>query len=67
MADEACTSYADAIMNAESGHRVLLTAFNVTPKTTWQIDPFGHSTFFASVLSSPSAGYNAVFFMRADW
>jgi len=39
MADEACTSFADAINNAEGGHRMLKDAFNATPRTTWQIDP----------------------------
>ena len=37
-----------------------------TPPLT-AVDPFGHSAFQASVLSGPSAGFNSVFFMRADW
>ena len=67
MHDEACPTFADMIDNTALGHRELMSAFGVAPRTTWQIDPFGHSTFQASVMSSPLAGYNAVFFMRADW
>ena len=32
-----------------------------------RIDPFGHSAFQGSVMSSPVSGFNALFFMRADW
>lgn len=67
MHDEANPSFADMIDNTAVGHRALMAEFGVAPRTTWQIDPFGHSTFQASVLSSPLAGFNAVFFMRADW
>ena len=65
--DEACTSHADVINNAEGGQRFLRENFNVTPTTTWMIDPFGHSSFFGAVMDSPLAGVDAVFFMRADW
>ena len=67
MHDEACTSFVDQIDNTAAGHRYVLDEFNVTIKTQWQIDPFGHGVFQASQMSSPSAGYDAVFFMRADW
>lgn len=30
-------------------------------------DPFGHSSFSSSFLSSPTAGFNAVYFARADF
>jgi alpha-mannosidase len=67
MHDEACGSFADMIDNTALGHRFLKSEFNVTPRATWQIDPFGHGIFQGSVLSSPAAGFNSVFFMRADW
>ncbi len=41
MHDEACPMFADMIDNTAVGHRLLLREFNVTPRTTWQIDPFG--------------------------
>ena len=95
------------------GHRLILQQFNVTPRTTWQIDvcwrrpmpplhcpcprprprprpsrlysftaltpsstllldpppsqPFGHSTFQASMMSAPIAGFNGVHVARDDW
>lgn len=33
------------------------------PNITWQIDPFGHSSF-QGLLSTPAAGYGAVFWAR---
>ncbi len=41
--------------------------FDVAPQATWQIDPFGHSGFQASMMSSPLSGFNSVFFARADY
>jgi len=67
MHDEASPSFVDMIDQTTLGHRYLLQQFNVTPKTTWQIDPFGHSSNAASLLSSPMAGFNGVHFMRADY
>ena len=67
MHDEANPDFGSMIMQTTLGHRFLLQEFNVTPKTQWQIDPFGHSTFQASFMSSPISGYNALFFMRDDY
>ena len=67
MHDEANPSFLDMLDQTTLGHRLLKQQFNITPKAQWQIDPFGHSAFQASVLSGPSAGYNSLFFMRADW
>ena len=66
MHDEANPLFVDMIENTALGHRFLLNNFNATPRTTWQVDPFGHSTAQAS-LFGPAAGFNALFFMRADW
>ena len=67
MHDEAAPGYADMIDQTTLGHRLILQQFNVTPKTTWQIDPFGHSTFQASMMSAPIAGFNGVHVARDDW
>jgi alpha-mannosidase len=67
MHDEAAPAYADMIDQTTLGHRLILQQFNVTPKTTWQIDPFGHSTFQASMMSAPIAGFNGVHVARDDW
>jgi hypothetical protein len=37
----------------------------VAPKVTWQIDPFGHSSTQAALLSA-SAGFEGLFFARLD-
>ena len=67
MHDEANPGFADMIDQTTLGHRLLKQQFGVAPRTTWQIDPFGHSAFQGSVMSSPVSGFNALFFMRADW
>lgn len=48
------------------GHRFLTQEFGVSPKATWQIDPFGHSAFQASMMSGPISGYSSVFWARSD-
>jgi len=67
MHDEASPSYIDMIDQTTLGHRLIMEQFGVAPKATWQIDPFGHSGFQASMLSSPLAGFNSVFFARSDY
>ena len=32
-----------------------------------QIDPWGHTAFQATYMSSPLAGFNAVYYGRIDW
>jgi alpha-mannosidase len=67
MHDEANPSFVDMLDQTSVGHRFLLETFNVTPKTTWQIDPFGHSGFQGSVLSTAQAGFQAVHWARDDF
>jgi alpha-mannosidase len=67
MHDEAAPGFADMIDQTTLGHRLILQQFNVTPKVTWQIDPFGHSTFQASMMSAPIAGFSGVHVARDDW
>lgn len=67
---EASPSFVDMIDQTSLGHRLLLSQFGPVhgvPRTTWQIDPFGHSAFQGSMMSAPLAGYSAVYFARADW
>jgi hypothetical protein len=47
-------------------HRFLNKTFGVTPRVAWQIDPFGHSSTQAALMSA-AAGYEALFFGRADY
>ena len=58
MHDEACPSFVDMLDNTHLGQRLIFDSFGVVPKTTWQIDPFGHSGFQGSMLSSPLSGVN---------
>jgi hypothetical protein len=46
--------------------RFLNSTFGFAPKVAWQIDPFGHSATQAALLSA-AAGYEALFFGRADY
>jgi len=43
MHDESAPSFVDMIDNTALGARLIFDAFGVSPRTTWQIDPFGHS------------------------
>ena len=53
MHDEACPSFVDMLDNTALGQRLIFESFGVVPKTTWQIDPFGHSAF-CLLYTSPS-------------
>lgn len=69
MHDEGTTTFVDMIDNTALGHRFILSEFGVSalPTVTWQIDPFGHSSTQASLLSTPASGFNALFVSRADY
>ena len=67
MHDEACPSFIDMIDNTALGQRLIYENFGVVPKTTWQVDPFGHSAFQGSMLSSPLSGVNGVYVARMDY
>ncbi|KAF6264318.1 hypothetical protein COO60DRAFT_1634484 [Scenedesmus sp. NREL 46B-D3] len=64
--DEAAAHYAAMIDQTTRGHRFLNSTFGFVPKVAWQIDPFGHSATQAALLSA-AAGYEALFFGRADY
>ncbi len=69
MHDEAATTYVDMVDQTQLGHRFIASEFTsaAIPSVTWQIDPFGHSGTQASLLSSPAAGFSALFVSRADY
>lgn len=66
MHDEATTHYIDMIDQTTLGHRYLKDIFGVIPRVAWQLDPFGHSAVQGYLLSA-EAGFDAVFFARADY
>ena len=67
MHDESSPTYVDMIDQTTLGHRLIKQQFNVVPSVTWQIDPFGHSSTQASLLSSQLAGFESIFFGRIDY
>ena len=49
-----------------TGHQFLNATFGITPRIGWQIDPFGHSSTQASLMSG-ALGFDALYFGRADY
>ncbi len=47
-------------------YRFLHRTFGKTPRIGWQLDPFGHSSTQASLMSS-LVGFTGLFFGRADY
>lgn len=66
MHDEATTHYIDMIDQTTLGHRYIKEQFGKVPRIGWQIDPFGHSAVQGYLLGA-EAGFDAVFFARADY
>lgn len=66
MHDEAGSHYCSMIDQTTLGHRFLKEEFDYTPRVGWQIDPFGHSSTQASLLSS-DVGFDSLFFGRIDY
>ena len=64
MNDEACTHYDEIINNFLIGHEFLRKTFNLTPRTSWQIDPFGHSAVNARIYKE--MGFDNMFINRID-
>jgi len=68
MHDEASPNYVEMVDQTTRGHQFLLKEFGQAgiPKTTWQIDPFGHSNTQAWLLSAES-GMQSLFWGRMDY
>lgn len=66
MHDEAATHYRALLDQTAYGHRTLHELFNYPVRVGWQIDPFGHSSTQASLLSA-DAGFEALYFARMDY
>lgn len=52
MHDEATVHYIDMIDQTTLGHRFIKQEFGKIPRIGWQIDPFGHSSVQAYLLSA---------------
>ena len=66
MHDEATTHYMGMIDQTTLGHDFLKRNFGYIPSVGWQLDPFGHSSTQASLLTS-EVGFNALYFGRIDY
>ncbi|XP_015951770.2 alpha-mannosidase [Arachis duranensis] len=66
MHDEAAPHYIDMIDQTSLGHRFIKQEFNKTPRSGWQIDPFGHSAVQAYLLGA-EVGFDSVHFARIDY
>ena len=64
--DEAAAHFVAMIDQTTIGHQFLNATFGVTPRIGWQIDPFGHSSTQASLMSG-ALGFDALYFGRADY
>ena len=68
MNDEAVSHYTAVIDQMTLGHKTLYRLFGQCggiPKIGWQIDPFGHSREYASLLSQ--MGFDGLFLGRIDF
>ncbi|KAJ3678236.1 hypothetical protein LUZ60_002039 [Juncus effusus] len=66
MHDEAAVHYIDMIDQTTLGHQFIKKEFNFIPRIGWQIDPFGHSSVQAYLLSA-ELGFDALYFSRIDY
>jgi alpha-mannosidase len=66
MHDEACSHYVSMVDQTTLGHRFLLSELGYVPRAGWQIDPFGHSSTQAALLSA-AVGFDSLFFARIDY
>ena len=64
--DCTCTHYVSMVDQTTLGHRFLLSEFGYVPRAGWQIDPFGHSSTQAALLSA-AVGFESLFFARIDY
>lgn len=62
--DEATPNYADILRNFEAGQDFLRQEFGTVSKIGWQLDPFGHSAVYASLMAE--MGMEAIFMGRIN-
>lgn len=65
MPDEACSHWYSVLQSLTEGQKWLKAAFNVTPTSSWAIDPFGHSATFAYILKK--SGFENLLIQRTHY
>lgn len=65
MSDEATPFFADMVEQQTAGLRFLARELGVVPSVGWQVDPFGHSAFMATLYAL--LGVRAYGFGRIDY
>lgn len=65
MPDEACSHWYSILQSLTEGQKWLKTTFNVTPKSSWAIDPFGHSATSAYILKK--SGFENLLIQRTHY
>ena len=66
MHDEASTHYIGMIDQTALGHDFLKRTFDYIPTVGWQLDPFGHSSTQASLMTY-KMGFDSLYFGRIDY
>lgn len=64
--DEGCVHYTTMLDQTTYGARFLKEEFDISPRIAWHLDPFGHTSTQAALLSA-AAGMDAFYFARIDY
>ena len=65
MPDEACSHWYSVLQSLTEGQKWLKTTFNVTPVSSWSIDPFGYSSTSAYILKK--SGFENLLIQRTHY
>ena len=66
MTDEATPFFWGTIDNIIEGHHFVKKTFNIVPKTSWSVDPFGHGLMIPYLLSESRIGSMVIGRLDAD-
>lgn len=65
MPDEANSHWLSILQQLTEGQTWLKAHFNITPKSSWSIDPFGHSSVMPLILKG--AGFENLLIQRTHY
>ena len=64
--DEGCLHFTTMVDQTAFGSQFLMEEFGIIPKIGWHLDPFGHTSTQASLLTA-DIGFDAFYFARIDY